>query len=161
MTPLPFHPLKKGWNDPGANLCLCVCFFVKVRPECQKYRMLWCLGRPGCAKKVKIFIVAGAPLQKKIEFRSRYVCVFVPVLRAKTTIGRSMCVCVCVFVCNPCVCLARGAKSTVFYGVWGARGAPKTQQSEMLREPPSNKNRCSLQVCVCFHPCFNGEYDNR
>ena len=43
-------------------------------------------------------------------------CVFVYVLMAKTTIGKSMCVfvsirvcvcvqSVCVFVCNPCVCL--------------------------------------------------------
>ena len=83
---------------------------------------------------------------------------------ANVCVSIRVCVCVqsvCVFVCNPCVCLARGAKSTVFYGVWGARGAPKTQQSEMLREPHSNKNRCSLQVCVCFRPCFKGENDNR
>ena len=55
---------------------------------------------PGVPKKAKIFIVAGAPIQKKNDFRSRYVCVFVRVLMAKTTIGKSM----CVFVCNPCVC---------------------------------------------------------
>ena len=67
-----------------------------------------------------------------------------------------VCVCVqsvCVFVCNPCVCLARGAKSIVFYGVWGARGAPKWQKSEMLREPPSTKNRFSLRY-VCFLAVF-------
>ena len=83
---------------PGANVCVRV--FVKVRPGCQKYRILQCLGRPGCAKKAKIFIVAGAPIPEKNDFRSRYVCVFVHVLMAKTTIGKSM----CVFVCNPCVC---------------------------------------------------------
>ena len=80
----------------------CVCmFFVKVRPGCQTYRILRCLGRPGCAKKANIFIVAGAPIPEKNDFRSRYVCVFVHVLMAKTTIGKSM----CVFVCNPCVCV--------------------------------------------------------
>ena len=75
------------------------------------------------------------------------------------------CVCLCgirVCVCVQSVCVFdRGAKSIVFYGVWGARGAPKTQQSEMLREPHSNKNRFSLQVCVCFRPCFKGENDHR
>ena len=73
---------------------------MKVRPGCQKYRILRCLGRPESAKKANIFIVAGAPIRKKGDARSRYVCVFVHVLMAKTTIGKSM----CVFVCNPCVC---------------------------------------------------------
>ena len=77
--------------------------FVKVRLGCQKYRILRCLGRPGCAKKANIFIVAGAPIPEKNDFRSRYVCVcvFVNVLMAKPTIGKS----ICVFVCNPCVCV--------------------------------------------------------
>ena len=94
---------------------MCV-FFCESAPGRQKYRILRCLGRPGCPKKAFLFSVAGAPLQKKIDFRSRYVCLFVPVLRAKTTISKSMCVfvcnpcvcfvqSVCVFVCNPCVCL--------------------------------------------------------
>ena len=74
---------------------------MKVRPGCQKYCILRCLGRPESAKKAKIFIVAGAPIRKKSDVRSRYVCVFVHVLMAKTTIGKSMCVFVSirVFVC--------------------------------------------------------------
>ena len=73
-------------------------------------------GAPGERQKGKHIYCCGSPHPKKSDVRSRYVCVFVHVLMAKTTIGKSMCVfvsirvCVCVqsvyvFVCNPCVCL--------------------------------------------------------
>ena len=55
---------------------------------------------PGVPKKDENIYCCGSPHPKKNDFRSRYVCVFVRVLMAKTTIGKSM----CVFVCNPCVC---------------------------------------------------------
>ena len=76
------------------------------------------------------------PSKKKSDFRSRYVCVFVSVLMAKTTIGKSMCVfvcnpcvcfvqSVCVFVCNPCVCVC-GRFFTVNYVGFGASLKPPT-----------------------------------
>ena len=58
-------------------------------------------GAPGVPPKGKHNFRYGSPHPKKIDFRSRRVCVFVHVLMAKTTIGKSM----CVFVCNPCMCL--------------------------------------------------------
>ena len=93
-----FCPLKGLKRPRGQSVCV---FFCESAPGRQKYRILRCLGRPGCPKKAFLFSVAGAPLQKKFDFRSRYVCLFVPVLRATTTISKSM----CAFVCNPCVCM--------------------------------------------------------
>ena len=57
---------------------------------------------PGVPKKGENIYCCGSPHPKKNDFRSRYVCVFVYVLMAKTAIGKSICVCVCV---HPCVCL--------------------------------------------------------
>ena len=109
----PFRHFLMAETHPG-QMCVCV-FFVKVRRHCQTYRVLRCLGRPGC-QKGKNISCRGSPHPKKNDFRSRYVCVFVHVLMAKPTIGKSICVfvcnpcvcfvlSVCVFVCNPCVCL--------------------------------------------------------
>ena len=128
---------------------------MKVRPGCQKYCILRCLGRPESAKKAKIFIVAGAPIRKKSDVRSRYVCVFVHVLMAKTTIGKSMCVfvcnpcvcfvpSVCVFVCNPCVCLW-----PIFHrklrGFWTCL---KHCKGGHFRRVFTFKMTCSIRVCV-------------
>ena len=122
----------------------------------QKYRILRCLGRPGCPKKANIFIVAGARI-KKIDFRSRYVCVFVHALMAKTTIGKSMCVfvtirvCVCV-LCNPCVCLCAirvcvcGRCFTVNYVVFWAY--LKTCQGCHVRRVFTFKMPSKIRVCV-------------
>ena len=133
---------------------MCV-FFCESAPGRQKYRILRCLGRPGCPKKAKIFSVAGAPLQKKIDFRVRYVCRFVPVLRAETTISKSMCVfvcnpcvcfvqSVCVFVCNPCVCLW-----PIFHrklpGFWTCL---KHCKGGHFRRVFTFKMTCSIRVCV-------------
>ena len=101
------HAIFK-WLKRTRGQCVCE-FFVKVRPGCQKYRILQCLMRPGCPPKAKRFIVAGAPTPQKNNIRSRYVCVFVHVLMAKTTIFKSMCVCVqsvCLFFAiRVCVCV--------------------------------------------------------
>ena len=94
------------------------------RPRHRKIRYFWHPGRtftkkththigPGGFLAIKKWPVLppGAfqpSLQVCVRFRSRYVCVFVPFLMAKTTIGKSM----CVFVCNPCVC--------VCVGFWGS-----------------------------------------
>ena len=133
---------------------MCV-FFCGSAPGCQKYRILRCLGRPGCPQKAKIFSVAGAPLQKKIDFRVRYVCLFVPVLRAKTTISKSMCVfvcnpcvcfvqSVCVFVCNPCVCLW-----PIFHRkLRGFRACLKHCKGGHFRRVFTFKMTCSIRVCV-------------
>ena len=84
------------------NPCVCLCAIrVCVWPGVPKVSYFTVSGAPGVRHKANIFIGAGVPIHKKIDFRSRYVCVFVHVLMAKTTIGKSM----CVFVCNPCVCL--------------------------------------------------------
>ena len=128
---------------------------MKVRPGCQKYRILRCLGRPESAKKANIFIVAGAPIRKKSDVRSRYVCVFVHVLMAKTTIGKSMCVfvsirvcvcvqSVCVFVCNPCVCLW-----PIFHRKLHGLGAClKHCKGGHFRRVFTFKLTCSIRVCV-------------
>ena len=156
-------------------------FFVKVRPGCQKHRILQCLGRPGCAKKAKIFIIAGAPIpeQKRLSFQ---VCVcFVHVLIAKTTIGKSMCVFVCnpcvrlcairvcVFVCNPCVCLCAicvcvcvqsvcvfgpGCEKYRILRCLGCPGCAKMAKSEMLREPPLPKNGIFATGMCVFSSMF-------
>ena len=143
---------------------------MKVRPGCQKYCILRCLGRPESAKKAKIFIVAGAPIRKKSDVRSRYVCVFVHVLMAKTTIDKSMCVfvsirvCVCVqsvyvFVCNPCVCLW-----PIFHcqlrGFWACLKKRKVCHFTRVF---TFKMTCEIRVCVCGgqNPTyFNGENAN-
>ena len=99
---------------PGANVC--VSFFCESAPGVPKVLYFTMSGAPGERQKGKNIYCCGSPHPKKSDVRSRYVCVFVHVLMAKTTIGKSMCVfmsirvCVCVqsvyvFVCNPCVCL--------------------------------------------------------
>ena len=128
---------------------------MKVRPGCQKYRILPCLGRPGCAQKANIFIVAGAPIQNRSDFRSRFVCVFVHVLMAKTTIGKSMCVfvcvrvCVCVqsvyvFVCIPCVCLWPNFHRKLR----GFGACLKHCKGGHFRRVFTFKMTCSIRVCV-------------
>ena len=131
---------------------------MKVRPGCQKYCILRCLGRPESAKKAKIFIVAGAPIRKKSDVRSRYVCVFVHVLMAKTTIGKSMCVCVfvsirvclcairvCVCVQSVCVCLW-----PIFHSKLRGLGAClKHCKGGHFRRVFTFKMTCSIRVCVC------------
>ena len=80
---------------------MCVCeFFCESAPEVPKVSYFTVFNAPGVPKKDENIYCCGSPHPKKNDFRSRYVCVFVRVLIAKTTIGKSM----CVFVCNPCVC---------------------------------------------------------
>ena len=98
-------------------MCVCVCVCVcESAPGVPKVSYFTVSGAPGVRQKGKNLNCCGSPPPKKIDFRSRYVCVFIRVLIANTTIGKSRCVfmcnpcvcfvqSVCVFVCNPCVCL--------------------------------------------------------
>ena len=79
----------------------CVRVFRESAPGVPKVLYFTVSGAPGVPPKGKTIYCCGSPHPKKNDFRSRYVCVFVRVLIAKTTIGKSM----CVFVCNPCVCV--------------------------------------------------------
>ena len=112
-------------------------------------------GAPGVPKKGEHIFCCGSPPPKKIDFRVRYVCLFVPVLRAETTISKSMCVfvcnpcvcfvqSVCVFVCNPCVCLW-----PIFHrklrGFWTCL---KHCKGGHFRRVFTFKMTCSIRVCV-------------
>ena len=112
-----------------------------------------------------------------MDSRSRYVCVcvFVCVLTAKTTIGKSMClfvsirVCVrvqsvCAFVCNPCVCLCAirvcvcGRFFIVNYVVFWA--CLKNCKGGHFRRVFTFKMTCSIRVCVFgvrLSPYLRGE----
>ena len=88
-------------KTPPGPRCVCVCeFFCESAPGVPKVQCFTMSGAPGERQKGKHIYCCGSPHPKKSDVRSRYVCVFVHVLMAKTTIGKSM----CVFVCNPCVC---------------------------------------------------------
>ena len=80
---------------------MCVSFCCESAPGVPKVSYFTVSNAPGVPPKGKTIYCCGSPHPpQKNEFRYRYVCVFVPVLMAKTAIGKSM----CAFVCNPCVC---------------------------------------------------------
>ena len=123
---------------------------------------------PGVPPKGKTIYCCGSPHPKKNDFSSRYVCVFVPVLMAKTTIGKSM----CVFVCNPCVCFV---PSVCVFGVqsvcvfvadfspqitWSVWACLKKRKVCHFTRVFTFKMTCAIRVCVCGgqNPTyFNGE----
>ena len=90
---------------------MCVWVFCESAPGMPKVSYFTVSNAPGLPPKGKTIYCCGSPHPKKNDFRSRYVCVFVHVLMAKTTIGKSM----CVFVCNPCVCFVQSVCVCVCY----------------------------------------------
>ena len=100
---------RAGAKNAEIRVCVCVCVCVRVcvcvcvcesAPGVPKVLYFTVSEAPGVPPKGEHIYCCASPRKRNIDFRSRYVWVFVRVLTAKTTIGKSRCVyvqSVCVF----------------------------------------------------------------
>ena len=134
---------------------MCVWVSCESAPGVPKVSYFTVFNAPGVPKKGENIYCCGSPHPKKNDFRSRYVCVFVHVLIAKTAIGKSMCVFVWIRVClcaiRVCVCV-----QSVCVCLWpifhcrlrGLLGMPKNCYRGHFRRVFTLEMTCSIRVCV-------------
>ena len=116
---------------------------MKVRPRCQKYRILMAEsgGRGG-----------ETPRQpKSVNFQTK----------GLSTICHFLAPWESLFLHVKWLKRPRAPETLVFYGVWGAR-VPKTGEDIYCCGSPHPKKLIFAPgMCVCFRPCFSCENDHR